>query len=41
MEVESLLGGSWVAIGGVRSKVTLVITHIRGLISPLITTRKP
>ena len=33
-----LLGGSWVVISGVFSRVTILITHIRGLITPLITT---
>ena len=33
-----LLGGSWVAINGVMSRVTI---HIRGLIAPLITTNEP
>ena len=28
-----ILGGSWVVIGGVISKVTIVITHIRGLVT--------
>ena len=32
-----LLGGSWVVI----SRVTILITHIRGLITPLITTHEP
>ena len=32
------LGGSWVATSGVISRVTIVITHIRGLITLLITT---
>ena len=36
-----LLGGSWVVIGGVISRVTIVIAQIRGLITPLITTREP
>ena len=31
----SLLGGSWVAISRVVSRVTILITHIRGLITPL------
>ena len=30
-----LLGGSWVVISGVVSKVTVVITHIRGLLTIL------
>ena len=33
-----LLGGSWVVIIGVISRVTI---HIRGLITPLITTHEP
>ena len=39
-----LLGGSWVVINGITSRVTILITHIRGLIThirglitPLIT----
>ena len=36
-----LLGGSWVVIIGVVSWVTVIITHIRGLISPLITNHEP
>ena len=38
-----ILGGSWVVISGVKSKVlkvTILITRIRGLITPLITTHK-
>ena len=36
-----VLGGSWLVISGVISRVTIVITHIRGLITPLITTHEP
>ena len=36
-----VLGGSWVVTSGVISRVTIVITHIRGLITPLITTHEP
>ena len=36
-----LLGGSWVVISGVISRVTVIITHIRGLITPLITIHEP
>ena len=36
-----ILGGSWLGISGVISRVTIVITHIRGLITPLITTHEP
>ena len=35
-----LLGGSWVVISGVIGKVTILITLIRGLITPLITTHE-
>ena len=44
MDSESLLGGSWVVISRVISRVTILITHIRGLIiilTPLITTPEP
>ena len=34
---HELLGGSWVVISAVRSKVTIVITHIGGF----ITTHEP
>ena len=37
----AVLGGSWVVISGVISRVTIVITHIGGLITPLITTHEP
>ena len=40
-EGTAILGGSWVVISGVISRVTIVITQIRGLITPLITTPKP
>ena len=36
-EANSLLG----VLSGVTSKVTIVITHIRGLITPFITIHKP
>ena len=39
--VEGLLGGSWGVISGVISRVTIVITHIRGLITLLIITHEP
>ena len=35
------LGGSWVAISGVTSRITIVITPVRGLVTPLITTHEP
>ena len=37
----SILGGSWVVITRVITRVTILITHIRGLITPLITTHEP
>ena len=37
----TVLGGSWVVRSRVISRVTLTITHIRGLIAPLITTPEP
>ena len=37
----SILGGSWVVINGLISRVTMLTSHIRGLITPLITTRGP
>ena len=33
---EGLLGDSWVVISRVISRVAIAITHIRGLITPLI-----
>ena len=38
---QGLLGGSWVVISRVSSRVTILKTHIKGLITPLITTPKP
>ena len=38
---SKLLGGSWVVISRVISRITLVITDIWGLITPLITTHEP
>ena len=40
-QVQVVLGGSWVVIGGVISKVTIVITHIGGLKTPLVITHEP
>ena len=37
----ALLGGSWVVISGVISRVTTIITHVRGLITLLIATHEP
>ena len=37
----TLLGDSWVVISRVISRVTILITHIRGLITLLITTPEP
>ena len=36
-----VLGGSWVVISRVISRVTILITHIRGLMTLLITTHEP
>ena len=36
-----VLGGSWVVIIMVTSRVTILITHIRGLTTPLISTHEP
>ena len=36
-----LLGGSWAVISGDIIRVTLLITHIRGLRTPLVTTHEP
>ena len=36
-----LLGGSWVVISRVISRVTILITHIGGLITPLKSTYEP
>ena len=41
LTTQALLGGSWVVISGVISRVTIIITHIRGLITLLITTHEP
>ena len=38
---QTLLGGSWPVISGVISRVTIIITHIGGLITPLITPHEP
>ena len=36
-----LLRGSWVVIGRVISRATILIAHIRGLRTPLITIHEP
>ena len=41
MAVSLLLGGSWVVISGGYSRRTVNITHIRELITTLITTHEP
>ena len=41
MEFQDVLGGSGVVISGVISKVTRIITHIRGLITTRITNHEP
>ena len=40
-EPRFVLGSSWVVISGVISKVTILITLIRGLVTLLITTHEP
>ena len=37
----SPLGGSWVVISGAISRVNILITHIRGSITLLVTTHEP
>ena len=39
--LEGLLGGPWAVMNVVISRVTLLLTHIKGLITPLITTDEP
>ena len=36
-----VLGGSWVDISKVLGRVTILITHIRGLITPPIAIHEP
>ena len=36
-----VFGGSWVVISRVISRLTVLITQIRGLLTPLITTHEP
>ena len=38
---RTLLGGSWVDISRFINRVAIPITHIKGLITPLITTHEP
>ena len=38
---SSILGGSWVAISRVISRITMLTTHFRGLITLLITAHEP
>ena len=38
---ETILGGSWVVISGVINPLTILITLLRGNITPLITTHEP
>ena len=40
-QFRPLLGGSWLVISRVISRITRVITHNRGLITPLIPTPEP
>ena len=39
--MATVLGGSWVVLSGVISRITSDITYIRGLMIPLITTHEP
>ena len=41
LKLRGLLGGSWAVISRVIFRVTIIITHIRGLITLLITTHEP
>ena len=41
LPLRPVLGGSWLVIDRVISRVTMVITYIRGLITPLIPTLEP
>ena len=41
MRTAPVLGGSWVVINGVINRVTILISHVRGLITPLIPTHAP
>ena len=36
-----VLGGSWVVVSRVLSRVTIIIAHVGGLITPLIATHEP
>ena len=38
---QKVLGGSWVVLSRLRSRVTILITSIRGRITPLITAHEP
>ena len=41
LDEAPVLGGSWVVINRVISRVTMLVSHVRGLITPLITTHEP
>ena len=41
LKLRGLLGGSWAVISRGIFRVTIIITHIRGLITLLITTHEP
>ena len=36
-----VLGGSWIVINGLISRVAILMSHVRGPITPLITTDEP
>ena len=41
LDKEAWRFDSWEVISGIISRVTIVITHIEGLLTPLITTHEP
>ena len=41
LQLSGVLGCSWVVVSGVISRVTIIITRVKGLITPLMTTHEP
>ena len=41
MDPQGLLGGSWVVISGVISRVTIITTPSRGFVAPVTTAHEP
>ena len=39
--MKAVLGGSWVVFSRVISRITILITQIRGVITPIIATHEP